>query len=202
MTNIYQNIRKLWKQPKKNLGDAYKERIMAYRREPAILRLERPSRIDRARALGYRAKQGFLIVRVRVMRGGRMNELPSGGRRTAARSRRKDLNMNYRQVAEVRAQDRYRTLEVLSSYYAGKDGRHAWYEVILIDPQHPVIKADRRISWITKSQNRGRVYRGLTSAAKKARGLRNKGKGAEKVRPSKAAVYRRKTKHQRKVKNL
>ena len=113
------------------MGIEYKEKIMAYRREPAMLRLDHPSRIDRARSLGFRAKQGFIVVRVRVIRGGRMRELPAGGRRTATRTRRKDLNMNYRQVAEIRAQDAHKTLEVLNSYYVGDDGRYAWYEVIL-----------------------------------------------------------------------
>ena len=38
-------------------------------------------------------------------------------------------------------------------------------------------------NWKSAAQ-RGRVYRGLTSSGKKSRGLRRKGKGAEKIRPS------------------
>ncbi|MCK5341892.1 MAG: 50S ribosomal protein L15e, partial [Candidatus Heimdallarchaeota archaeon] len=49
---------------------------------------------------------------------------------------------------------------------------------------HPVIKADPKINWICEKTNHRRVFRGLTSAGKKTRGLRNKGHGAEKIRPS------------------
>ncbi|MCD6222908.1 MAG: 50S ribosomal protein L15e, partial [Thermoplasmata archaeon] len=41
---------------------------------------------------------------------------------------------------------------------------------------------DNHINWIV--HDRGRAFRGKTSAGKKGRGLRNKGKGAEKARPS------------------
>jgi large subunit ribosomal protein L15e len=61
---------------------------------------------------------------------------------------------------------------------------YKWFEVIMVDPHHPVIKSDPKIAWIAGKTHKGRVFRGLTSAGKKGRGLRNKGKGAEKVRPS------------------
>ena len=75
-------------------------------------------------------------------------------------------------------------MEVLNAYEVGKDGKHKWYEVILIDGKHPRINKDKRTSWILNPANKGRVFRGLTSAGKSSRGLRNKGKGAEKIRPS------------------
>jgi len=40
------------------------------------------------------------------------------------------------------------------------------------------------------------VFRGLTSAGKQARGLHNRGLGAEKLRPSKKAVIKRRLKQQ------
>jgi large subunit ribosomal protein L15e len=52
----------------------------------------------------------------------------------------------------------------------------------MVDPAHPVIKADKDINWICGKAHRRRVFRGLTSAGKKIRGLRHKGSGAEKVR--------------------
>jgi large subunit ribosomal protein L15e len=42
-------------------------------------------------------------------------------------------------VAERRASERYPNLKVLNSYFLYKDGRYAWYEVILVDPNHPVV---------------------------------------------------------------
>jgi large subunit ribosomal protein L15e len=70
----------------------------------------------------------------------------------------------------------------------GEDGRSKWFEVVMVDPNHPAIKADKDINWICQKQHHGRVFRGLTSAGKKVRGLRGKGRGAEKVRPSRKAA--------------
>ncbi|MFA6089559.1 MAG: 50S ribosomal protein L15e [Candidatus Woesearchaeota archaeon] len=199
---MYQYVREAWKQPKENLGQEYKNRLIEWRQENTVTRIEKPTRIDRARSLGYKAKQGYVMLRVRVDRGGRKRPKTAGGRRPTTNSRRLDLAMSYQWVCEVRAQKSYETLEVLNSYYVGHDGMCYWYEVIMIDPQNPSIKADDRINWICESPNRGRVFRGLTSAGKEARGLRHRGKGAEHMRPSKNAYNKRKVAHQRKMKPL
>jgi large subunit ribosomal protein L15e len=104
------------------------------------------------------------------------------------------LDKNYQQVAEERVSRKYTNCEVLNSYPVAKDGLYAWYEVILVDWAHPSISADERVGWI--GDQRGRAERGLTSAGKKARGLRSTGQGSEKLRPSRAAVFRRKVKRQ------
>lgn len=44
----------------------------------AIHRASRPSRPDKARRLGYKAKQGYVIYRARVRRGGRKKPAPKG----------------------------------------------------------------------------------------------------------------------------
>ena len=54
----------------------------------------------------------------------------------------------------------------------------------MVDPNHPRIINDPKINWIGNSSNKRRVFRGMTSAGKKGRGLRKKGIGAEKIRPS------------------
>ncbi|MBS3101497.1 50S ribosomal protein L15e [Candidatus Woesearchaeota archaeon] len=177
---MYQYIREAWKKPKEL--EFWQQRIIKWRQEPATIRVEKPTRIDRARSLGYRAKQGFIVVRQRVNRGGRQRPQIRHPRRPKAMSRRKDLTMNYQQVAEQRAAKHYQNCEVLNSYYVGEDGLHYWYEVILVDGHNPSIMADERISWII--DHKGRAERGLTSAGKRARGLLGKGKGYEKVRPS------------------
>jgi large subunit ribosomal protein L15e len=202
MANMYKYVKDLWKKPKQNLGDEYKKKLIEWRKEDSVLRIERPTRIDRARILGYKAKQGYIVLRVKMIRGGRKHVRPSGGRKPKNMSQRKDLEMNYRWVCEMRAQRRYPTLEVLNSYFVGNDGKFIWYEIIMIDPEHPSIKADDRINWICNSQNKGRVFRGLTSAGKEARGLRHKGKGAEHLRPSVQAYLNKKRAHQRKIKPL
>jgi len=181
---LYKFVQQLWKRPKENLGELWRERLIAWRREPAIIRIEKPTRIDRARSLGYKAKKGIVVVRVRVARGGRTRPRPNKGRRSKRMTARKVVGKNYQWIAEERANRKFPNLEVLNSYYVGEDGKYYWYEVILVDPQAPEIKADKELNWICSGKHRGRVFRGLTSAAKKSRGLRKKGKGAEKIRPS------------------
>ncbi len=168
-----------------------KSRMVEWRASDAVTKVEKPLRIDRARALGYKAKTGFVVLRVRVMRGGRRRErMGVKGRKTRKQTNRKILKMNYQWVAEIRAARKYPTLEVLNSYNLGKDGKHYFYEVIMVDPSKNEIKSDRTTSWIANSANRRRAERGLTSAAKKSRGLRNKSPKL-KVRPSLRAWNRR-----------
>lgn len=148
-----------------------------------MVRLEHPTRPDRARSLGYKAKQGFVVVRSRVRKGSLRKQRPNAGRRPKRMGVNKiTAKKSTRRMAEERAAKRYPNMEVLNSYKVGADGRHHYYEVILVDRSHPAIANDGDISWITEERNR--VFRGKTSAGKKGRGLRNKGKGAEKVRPS------------------
>ncbi|MEA2037379.1 MAG: 50S ribosomal protein L15e [Nanoarchaeota archaeon] len=166
--SMYKHIRELWKQPKANLGAVWKERLISWKKENVTVRIERPTRLDRARSLGYKAKQGYILARQRVLRQKRMRPKFSSGRRSKHMRRKKVLDMNYQWIAETRAQKKFVNCTVLNSYYVGKDGRHFWYEVILIDRAHPVIKADPRINWIC--DKRGRAARGLTSAARRSIG--------------------------------
>jgi len=186
--NLYSAVREAWRKPRES--EVYIERLIEWRKEPTLTRIKRPTRIDKARALGYKAKQGYIVVRVRLLRGGRQRrKYGRRGRKSKNLRLRKIVGKSYQWVAEERANKGYPNLEVLNSYWAGKDGRYYWYEIILVDPNSPVIKADKKINWI--GRQRGRVYRGLTAAGKKSRGLLNKGKGAEKIRPSLSANKRR-----------
>ncbi|HII71298.1 TPA: 50S ribosomal protein L15e [Candidatus Woesearchaeota archaeon] len=183
-------IRDAWKQPKANMPELWRERLILWRKEPVTVRLERPTRIDRARSLGYKAKTGVFVVRQRVNRGGRKREDWAGGRRSKAQRRSKVLGKNYRQVAEERVQKKYLNCEILNSYWVAEDGRYMWFEVIVVDRDQPQIIKDKQLGFISKPAHKGRVHRGLTSAGKKSRGLRNKGKGAEKIRPGQRANKR------------
>ena len=113
-------------------------------------------------------------------RGGRQRELFKSGRRSKARRRKKILSLNYQVIAEQRANKKYPNCEVLNSYYLAKDGKNYWFEVILAEREQ--VSRYAGMEWLKNS--RGRVYRGLTSAGRKSRGLRGKGKGHEKNRPS------------------
>jgi large subunit ribosomal protein L15e len=178
---MYHYIKQAWKKPDQ---DTLKSRMIDWRDSDAIVKLEKPLRLDRARSLGYKAKRGFIILRVRIPRGGRRRiRKGTKGRQARKTTIRKTLKMSYQWVAEIRAARKYPTLEVLNSYNIGKDGKHYFYEVIMVDPSKPEITSDRTIKWISSDKNRRRAERGLTSAAKKSRGLRSKSPNM-KVRPS------------------
>ena len=181
---LYKKIKEAWKNPKKNINELFRTRLIEWRKQNTIIRIKRPTRLDRARNLGYRAKQGIILVRVRVKSGGRQRPRPTKkGRRSKRQTSRKLVGITYQQIAEQRANKKYVNCEVLNSYYVGKDGKSQWYEIILIDRDHPQIKKDKKLSAVAKQK--GRVYRGLTSVGKRSRGiLTHKGKGAEKLRPS------------------
>ncbi len=196
---LYNKIKELWNAPlNKEMREIWFRRLIEWRKEGAVVRIQRPTRLDRARALGYKAKQGILLARVRVARGGRQRRgsLKKGRRSKAARAK-KIVDINYQAVAERRVNNKFKNCEILNSYYVGKDGRYAFYEVILIDRDHPQIKNDEQLRGV--AERKGRIYRGLTSSSRKSRGLRHKGKGAEKMRPSRSAHYRRIARTQRKI---
>ncbi|MBC7080843.1 MAG: 50S ribosomal protein L15e [Thermoplasmatales archaeon] len=187
---IYHYLRNTWKKPDTSYNSPQWNRLIEWRKGGAIVRVDAPLRLDRARALGYKAKQGFIVVRARVRAGGRRKERPNKGRKPSKMGVNKITpKKSIKRIAEERIARKYPNMEVLNSYWIGKDGKYHYYEAILVDRSHPVIKSDRKINWIC--DERGRVFRGKTSSGKKGRGLRNRGKGAEKARPSVKANKRK-----------
>ncbi|KAI0094913.1 60S ribosomal protein L15 [Irpex rosettiformis] len=173
----------------KYIGELYKKkqsdvlrfllrvRCWEYRQLNVIHRASRPSRPDKARRLGYKAKQGYVIYRIRVRRGNRKKHVPKGA--TYGKPVRQGVNhlkpqRGLQSVAEERVGKRCGNLRVLNSYWVNQDGVYKYYEVILVDPNHKAIRRDARINWIAKPVHKHRESRGLTSIGKKNRGL---GKG-------------------------
>jgi large subunit ribosomal protein L15e len=183
--SMYSYVREQWKKPDTSFRSPLKNRLIQWRKEGSFTRVEKPLRIDRARSLGYKAKQGYIVVRARVRRGGLRKHKIRGGRKPSAKGVKKiTAAKNTQRIAEERTAKRYPNMEVLNSYWVGEDGKYHYYEVILVDRAHPSILKDAKINWISNPANKRRVLRGKTSAGQKGRGLLHKGKGAEKVRPS------------------
>lgn len=187
---IYSHFQQNFEQLRDN-KDLWRERMVAWRREPVSLRLDHPTRLDRARALGYTAKQGVFVVRQRVLRGGHKRPDIKGGRMPKNSRQRMELRKNYQLIAEERANIVFPNCEVLNSYELAKDGRHYWFEVIMVDPQHPVVRSDSQLAGFASGKHRGRVFRGLSGAGRRMRGLLWKGEGVEKARPSRRSHDRR-----------
>jgi large subunit ribosomal protein L15e len=135
-----------WTNMWKSNNDALKSKAVVWRTEEVIHKITRPSRLDRARRLGYKAKQGIIVVRVRLGRGGMRKQRPVSGRRPkhiGVVHIKQGINM--RKVGERRVSEKFPNLEVLGSYYLHRDGMYSWYEVILADPNHPAIFNDKEM---------------------------------------------------------
>ena len=123
-----------------------RQRAVIWRNQNAVTRVEKPSRIARARRLGYKAKQGIIVIRMRVGTGGMRKQRPRGGRRPKHLGVTKiKADVSMKQVAERRVLERYPNMKLLGSYFLYKDGMHYWFEVILADPSHPRIAKDKEI---------------------------------------------------------
>jgi len=68
--SMYDYVGDKWKKPDTSFKSPQKNRMIQWRREENFLKVDKPLRVDRARSLGYKAKQGYIIVRGRVRHGG------------------------------------------------------------------------------------------------------------------------------------
>ncbi len=117
-----------------------KLRAVSWRKGPTVVRLDRPSRLGRARSLGYKAKQGIVVVRIKLSRGGMRQKRPKSGRRPKHMGVLKIKgHFSSQDTAERRAGEKYPNMSVLGSYPVFEDGKYIWFEVILADRFHPTI---------------------------------------------------------------
>ncbi|AOW80692.1 50S ribosomal protein L15e [Halodesulfurarchaeum formicicum] len=184
--SAYSYIKEAWRDPDDGkLAELQWQRKQDWRSQGAIERIERPTRLDKARDLGYKAKQGVVLARVSVRKGGARKSRFTAGRR----SKRTGVNRlgrkkNLKRIAEERATRKFINLRVLNSYWVGEDGSQKWFEVILLDPNHPAIENDDDLNWICDDAHENRALRGLTTAGDRGRGMLKRGTGSEHTRPS------------------
>ena len=191
----YKYLEEIWKKKQSDLMRfVLRMRTWEYRQLPAIHRCTRPSRPEKARKLGYKAKQGFVVYRVRIRRGGRKKPVRKGiinGKPKSQGVIGLKIKKSLRAVAEQRVGKKLGNLRVLNSYWVGQDSTFKFFEVILVDPSHKAIRRDPKINWIARPVQKRRDERGLTSAGKKFRGLKQRGVSDNKNRPSRNANYKR-----------
>jgi len=136
----------LWLQMVKDNTQQLRDRATLWRKQNAIIRIDKPTRIQRARRVGYKAKQGIVVVRMRVGTGGMRKQRPVAGRRPKHLGVvRIKADVSMKQVAENRVLERYPNMKLLGSYFLYKDGMHYWFEVILADPSHARIAKDKEL---------------------------------------------------------
>ena len=160
-------------------------RAWEYRQRNKIVRCHRPTRTEKAHRLGYKAKQGYAIVRVGVRRGGRKRQVHRGmvfGKPKHQGVNQLKFERNLQSVAEEKVGRKFANMRVLNSYWINQDATMKYYEIILVDPNHTKIRNDARINWICNPVHKHRENRGLTSAGRKARGLRKSGHRANGIK--------------------
>ena len=174
----YKYLEELYKKKQSDvLRFLLRVRCWEYRQLNVVHRASGPARPDKAHRLGYKAKQGYVIYRVRVRRGDRKKHAHKGA--TYGKPVRQGVNKlkpqrSLRALAEERVGRKVSNLRVLNSYWLNQDGVYKYFEVICVDPQHKAIRRDPRINWIVNPVHKHRECRGLTGAGKKSRGI---GKG-------------------------
>merc|ERR1711931_386398 len=121
-------------------------RAWEFRQLNKLTRCPRPTRPEKARRLGYKAKQGYCVYRLKPTR-------------------------NLQSLAEERAGRRLGGLRLLNSYWVAQDSTFKYFEMVMLDPMHRNIRRDASANWIVNAAHKHRELRGKTSAGRKHRGL-------------------------------
>ncbi|MDE1850750.1 MAG: 50S ribosomal protein L15e [Candidatus Micrarchaeota archaeon] len=178
----YKYIKQSFEQSYKERGDELKQRISAWRREGAVVKINGPTNIARARELGYKAKPGVVVARIKISKGLSKRPKPVRGRKPSKTGRFYAYAKSLQSRAEEKAARKFDNCELLNSYYVGEDGEYKFFEAILVDRTAPTVLSDKQLSQVISQKSR--VYRGLSSSGRKHRGIRIRGFGTNQNRPS------------------
>ena len=187
----YKYLEELWRKKQSDvMRFVLRLRAWEFRQLPVIHKCQRSSRPEKARKLGYKRKQGFVIYRIRIRRGGRKKPVSKGcvyGKPSNQGINKIKAARSHRVICEERVATKCRNLRVLNSYWVGQDATFKFFEIIMVDPSHKAVRRDPRHNWMATSAGKRRECRGTTSAGKKHRGLRIKGHRDNNRRPSRRA---------------
>jgi len=145
-----------------------RKRAMDYRQEDvAVVKLEHPTNPVSAKSVGFKAKQGIIVVRVRVRKGTGTHHRPKNKRRPKRMGQAKlSRRVSTQAMAETKASKHFENMEALGSYKIAEDGKWHYFEVVLADREASTIKSDRQLAWLSKGGQRGRAERGKTYAGR------------------------------------
>ena len=112
-----------------------KARLVAWHREPTVMRVDGPTNLPRAHALGYKATKQYIVVRVRISKGKRARRKADLGRKPG--KNRKEVNpgrpLDY--YAAGKAARKFTNLQVAGAYFVGQSGTEKYFEVIMRNMQ-------------------------------------------------------------------
>ncbi len=119
--SMYAFVREAWKVPEKSGVKALLwNRMQEWRREGSVVRLEHPTRIDRARSLGYKANRALRlhVCRYAAVVAGRQGMSAHAGQH--AWERTVDGRKSIQRIAEERASKRFPNMEVRTPTGSGR----------------------------------------------------------------------------------
>lgn len=163
----YKQISRTFMSEYKNRDNIVKSRLVQWRSQPPIIRIGRPTNVSRARELGYKAKQGVVLARIRVRKGLSKREKARKGRKPSKSGRYFAMSKSFQAIAEERAARKFINCEVINSYYVGEDGTYKFFEAIMADRSHPSVAGYAQYG--NALRRRARAFRGLTHAGREHR---------------------------------
>lgn len=178
----YKYIKQSFEKSYKERSEELKGRIVQWRQQQAVMKISSPTNIARAREIGYKAKPGVVVARVRIAKGLSKRPKPVRGRKPSKYGRFYAYAKSLQARAEERAARRFDNCEVLNSYYVGEDGEYKFYEAIMVDRNSFSTDSDKQLMQLTNQKNR--VYRGLSASGRRHRGIIKKTFGTNLSRPS------------------
>jgi len=150
-----------------NYGSLMQKREIDFRKEKlSVVKVDKPTNLVSARSVGYKAKQGIFVARVRVRKGSGTYHRPKNKRRPKRQGQAKlTRKKSIRAIAEERASKKFENAEVLGSYKVAEDGKNHYFEIVLADRLASTIINDKELSFLVIGQQ-GRAERGKTFAGR------------------------------------
>jgi len=156
-----------------------RQRGLEYRNsEQAVVKVDHPTNLPSARSVGYKAKQGIFVVRVRVRKGTGTHHRPKNKRRPKRQGQAKlSRKLSTQSMAEQKASKRFTNAESIGSYKVAEDGKWHYFEVIMADRTASTVLADKNLKFLAHG-HQGRAERGKSYAGgvNKEYNLKNKRK--------------------------
>ena len=116
--NMYYYIGQTWRKIFSDKQGDIKTRMIQWRKNPTIIKLDKPNRLDKARMLGYKDKQGYVVVNIKVGRGGMRKSRPKSGRRQRhIGTTRIKSSMNMGTISENRVLNKYPNLSLIKNNF-------------------------------------------------------------------------------------
>ncbi|MBN2478031.1 50S ribosomal protein L15e [Candidatus Micrarchaeota archaeon] len=158
----YKYIQDTIQETKKERNIGYRMKLSKWRKEGTVVNSEYPENLPKARRLGYKAKKGYITVRVRIKKGLRRRPTPKGGRQAKHQYLYTQPATSHQTWAEQKANRKHSNCEVLGSYLIADDGQYKYFEIVLADRDAKTVKT-------TAVNKKKKALRGLTSSGRKAR---------------------------------